>query len=81
MCACVCACLRACVCYLQGLAELPPTGDVGDVDGSAESVQHPHLLEDVFAAGGADDEQLATLKEMITNNLHTSVTSRRESLM
>lgn len=33
------------------------------MDGCAESVQHPHFLEDIFTAGGADDEQLTTLKE------------------
>lgn len=33
------------------------------MDGGAEGVQHLHLLEDVFAAGGADDQQLTTLRE------------------
>lgn len=60
-----------CVRYLQGLAELLPCGDVGDADGCAESVQHPHFLENIFAAGGADDEQLAALVEMMVNLLCT----------
>lgn len=62
---------HACVHYLQGLDELLPPRDVGDMDGCAESVQHPHFLKDVFAAGGANDEQLATLEKRITNTLHT----------
>ena len=55
-----CACVRAC--YLQGLHQLPSTGDVGDVDGGAEGVQHLHLLQDVLAARGPDDQQLTALQ-------------------
>lgn len=52
--------------YLQGLHQLLPPGDVGDVDGRAESVQHLHLLEDVLATRGADDQQLTTLTQRQT---------------
>lgn len=31
------------------------------MDGGAEGIQHLHLLQDVLAARGADDQQLATL--------------------
>lgn len=50
-------------CYLQGLDQLLSARDVGNVDGGAESIQHLHFSEDVFTARGADDQQLATLKE------------------
>lgn len=49
--------------YLQRLDQLLASRDVGDVDGGAESVQHLHLLEDVFPTRGADDQQLSTLKD------------------
>lgn len=49
---CVCVCVR----YLQGLDQLLSARDVGNVDGGAESVQHLHFLEDVFATRGADDQ-------------------------
>lgn len=55
------------MCYLQGLDQLLPPGDVGDVDGGAEGVQHLHLLQHVLAAGGADDQQLAALRTMETH--------------
>lgn len=47
--------------YLQGVHQLLPGGDVGDVDGGAEGVQHLHLLQHVLPAGSADDEQLPAL--------------------
>lgn len=47
--------------YLQGVHQLLPRGDVGDVDCGAEGVQHLHLLQHVLPAGGADDEQLPAL--------------------
>lgn len=40
-----------------------PGGDVGDMDGGAEGVQHLHLLQHVLPAGGADDEQLPALRQ------------------
>lgn len=49
------------MCHLQSLHELLPCRDVGHVDRGAEGVQHFHLLQDVFAAGGPDDEELAAL--------------------
>lgn len=55
--------MSVCVCYLQGLDKLLSPRNVGNVDGCTESVQHPHFLEDIFTAGGADDEQLTTLTE------------------
>lgn len=48
--------------HLQGVHQLLPSGDVGDVDGGAESVQHLHLLEDVPAAGRPDEQQLPALR-------------------
>lgn len=50
--------------YLESVHQLLPGGDVGDVDGGAESVQHLHLLQHVLPAGGPDDEQLAALQEV-----------------
>lgn len=38
-----------------------PTGDILHMDGGAERIQHLHLLQHVFTAGGADDQQLAAL--------------------
>lgn len=49
--------------YLQSLNQLFPSGDVGNVDGCAESVQHLHFLKNVSATGGSDDQQLPTLRE------------------
>lgn len=58
-------CVRTCGCqYLESVHQLLPGGDVGDVDGGAESVQHLHLLQHVLPAGGPDDEQLAALREV-----------------
>lgn len=39
-----------------------PTGDILHMDGGAERVQHLHLLQHVFTAGGTDDQQLTTLQ-------------------
>ena len=61
-----------CVCYLQGFDQLLSSGDVGNVDGGAESIQHLHFLEDVLTTRGADDQQLAALKE--TQNFSHSFT-------
>lgn len=48
--------------YLQGVDQLLPRGDVGDVDCGAEGVQHLHLLQHVLPARSADDEQLPALR-------------------
>lgn len=45
--------------------------DVGDVYGSAEGVEHPHLLQDVFTTCGADDEQLTALHTLFTYTRYT----------
>lgn len=47
--------------YLQSLQQLLSCGNVGHVDGGAEGVKHLHFLQDVFAAGGPNDEKLAAL--------------------
>lgn len=49
--------------YLQSLDQLFTVGDVGNVDGRAERVQHLHFMQDVSAAGGTDDQQLPALME------------------
>lgn len=49
--------------YLQSLHQLLSSGDVGNVNGCAEGVQHLHFVKDVSAAGGSDDQQLPTLRE------------------
>ncbi|KAK6302017.1 hypothetical protein J4Q44_G00280700 [Coregonus suidteri] len=43
-----------------GLDQLLSSGDVGDVDGGTEGVQHLHLLQHILPAGGADDQQLTS---------------------
>lgn len=47
--------------HLQSFQQLLSGGNVGHVDGGAESVQHFHLLKDIFAAGGPNDKKLAAL--------------------
>lgn len=47
---------------LQCLHQLLSGGDVVHVDGCAEGVQHLHLLQHVLTTRGADDEQLAALR-------------------
>lgn len=49
--------------YLQSLGQLFASGDVGNVNGGAKSVQHLHFLQDVSAAGGTEDQQLPALME------------------
>lgn len=47
--------------YLQSFQQLLSCGNVGHVDGGAEGMKHLHFLEDIFAAGGPDDEKLSAL--------------------
>lgn len=47
--------------HLQSLQQLLSCGNVGHVNGGAESVKHFHLLKDIFAASGPNDKKLAAL--------------------
>lgn len=39
-----------------------PAGDILHMDGGAERIQHLHLLQHVFTAGGTDNQQLTALQ-------------------
>lgn len=55
---------------LERLHQVISGADVRDVYGGAEGIEHLHLLQDVFTARGADDEQLTALRADILT-LHT----------